>query len=148
MRFFSITILFYLILFSAVIAQESAGGISYQAVALDESGKIIADESVSVRFSILEGSSQAEQSIYQETHSVQTDSYGLFSVVIGDGSFTQSSQLENLGDITWGSESLYLKVELDLSGDGQFRLMGTQQMMSVPFAMHAFGADSYGMHAG
>jgi hypothetical protein len=39
-------------------------------------------------------------------------------------------------------------VEIDAANGTEFRLMGMQQMMSVPFAMHALGADSRVLQAG
>lgn len=52
---------------------------NYQAVARDATGGVIADQNVSVQISILSGSATGT-SVYTETHSVTTSSYGLLTL--------------------------------------------------------------------
>jgi hypothetical protein len=128
---------------------QVADGISYQAVALDESGKEIAGQDISgniingkainVRFSMIEGTPEGEL-LYREVHSVNTDQYGLFSVIIGHGNASADGKFQELTDIDWGADRLYLKVEIDIKRSGNFKLMGIQQMMAVPFAFYSLNS--------
>lgn len=134
---------------------QVADGISYQAVALDENGKeiagqdifgnIISGKTIGVRFSVVSGTPEGEL-LYNEVHSVNTDQYGLFSLVIGHGDVSSDGKYEKLTDINWGTDRLYLKVEIDTRRTGNFKVMGIQQMMAVPFAFHAL--NSTPMEAG
>ena len=128
---------------------QIADGISYQAVALDENGKeiagqdingnVISGKTIGVRFSVISGTPEGEV-LYKESHSVNTDQFGLFSVVIGHGDVSPDGKFEKLTDIDWGSDRLYLKVDIDTRRTGNFKVMGVQQMMAVPFAFHALNA--------
>jgi len=143
------TIIFFISAFlSASFSQEFAGGMNYQAVALDAEGREMAEKTLVVRFSIREDTGSGNAPLYQETQQVQTDLRGLFSVVIGNGNVTGESLSESIVEIDWHTEVLYLSVETEADNDGGFRLAGIQQMMSVPFAMHAASAASYSMLSG
>jgi uncharacterized protein (TIGR02145 family) len=145
MRLFTIIILFFISFTPHLFSSGFPDGISYQGVALDKDGNELAVQTISIRFSILGQPDASSSPLYQETHSTATDNRGLFSVVIGKG--TPSSGT-GLSAIDWGKGNLYLMVEIDAANGTQFRLMGMQQMMSVPFAMHALGADSRLLQAG
>ena len=146
MRVFTAIIVLLSLLPTGLLSQDHADGISYQAVALDVHGRELTNTDVSVRFSILKG---AERTLlYQETHDKKTDEHGLLSVVIGHGTSTGAGTEDSLGGIRWGKDSLFLRVEIDVAAKGSYRLMGEQQMMAVPFAMHAASATAYKMQAG
>src|ERR1019366_858417 len=127
-------------------------GINYQAVAIDEQGLEIAgmdingqaihDKTIAVRFSILSvGASGAV--LYQETHTTNTDPHGLFSLIIGDGIVTGGGQYIHLIDIPWSTANQFLKVEVDIKNDGNFKLMSIQQFMAVPYAFYALNSGNY-----
>ena len=125
---------------------QIADGITYQAVAIDDSGKeiaghdfngsIINNKQISVRFSILRTNQDGEL-LYREIHYTYPDQYGLFSLVIGHGDVSSEGIYQNLLDINWGENKLFLKVEIDILNNKDFKLMGIQQMMAVPFAFHS-----------
>lgn len=104
----------------------------YQAVARDTAGNPLATQSISLRFSILSGSATGTME-YQETHSTTTDGTGMFSLAIGNGSVVTGT----FADIAWGSGDHFLKVELDPAGGSSYSLVGTQQLLSVPYALYA-----------
>jgi len=146
-----IPFLLFIGLSNSAIFGQTADGISYQAFALDESGReiagqdingnIISGKAIDVRFSLISGSADGEI-LYREVHSVSTDRYGLFSVVIGHGSASSDGKFLKLTDINWGADRLFLKVEIDIKRSGNFKVMGVQQMMAVPFAFHALNSSS------
>ena len=113
-------------------------GISYQAVARDKNGDELANQNLSVRISILTGSATG-QAEWVETHSVQTDQFGLFSLVIGQGSQTGGTAGE-FSEINWGDAQHFLKVDIDF-GNG-YLTMSTTQFLSVPYALYAVSAGS------
>jgi len=140
-----------IILVTPCLLAQITDGISYQAVAIDDKGKEIAgmdingnilhSKEIGVRFTIIENNTEGTV-LYQETQETYTDHNGLFSLVIGHGENTAMGLYSQLTDINWGADKLFLKVELDVKNRGNFKTMGIQQMMAVPFAFHAFNADN------
>ncbi len=127
-------------------------GINYQAVAIDEFGKEIIgmdingkplyEKTIAVQFTILKGNAGAIE--YQETHTVQTDMYGLFSLIIGQGALTGSGLYSTLMDIPWIDADQFLKVEISTKNDGNYKIVSNQQFMSVPYS---FYTDDIADHA-
>jgi hypothetical protein len=108
-------------------------GFSYQAVARAENGLEMKNKDLDVRVSILpdEPSNNAE---YSERHNVRTDHFGLFNIVIGQGSYL-SGPVTKFSEINWGSGPHFLKIEIDF-GSGYIN-MGSTQLLAVPYAMHS-----------
>ncbi|PLX11545.1 MAG: hypothetical protein C0597_14910 [Marinilabiliales bacterium] len=107
----------------------------YQTVIRDSNGDLITNQDVSFRISILVGSETGSE-IYNELHNVTSNSYGLCNLEIGNG----SSPSSDFSLISWGSNTFYLKIELDISGGSSFTEMGTVQLLSVPYSLHANSA--------
>ena len=103
--------------------------IPYQAVARDNSDNLIANQNISLRFSIHDVTSGGTI-VYQETQSATTNALGLFSVNIGQG----TPVLGTFSNISWGNGAKFNQVEFDPTGGNNFTDMGTQQLMSVPYA--------------
>jgi hypothetical protein len=104
--------------------------ISYQAVARNAQGQPLSDAAVQVRFTLLTDSLTGAAE-YSESHSLTTNSMGLFTTAFGVG----TAETGTFAAINWASGSKYLKVELD-AGNG-FVDMGTQQLLSVPYSMRS-----------
>ena len=66
-----------------------------------------------------------------EVHSVTTDDFGLFSLVISQGETT-----DTFASINW-EEGAYLKVEVDEDLDGEYSVMGVSSFNAVPYALNA-----------
>lgn len=115
-------------------AQTPPQGINYQAVARQGNGTILLNTPITVKLSII---SDVVNNVvqYEETHSgISTNQFGLFSLVIGQG--TQTGGLQpNFASIPWGSTTPFLKIEVN-SGTGYID-MGTVQFWSVPYALYA-----------
>lgn len=127
------TILFIMILVTATLTfAQSPNAFNYQAVVRDSEGEILAESEVSFRISILETAEDGTP-VYVETHTVSTNAFGVVNFRIGDG----DPQTGNIEDVTWGEEAYFLKVELDPNGGSDFLEMTTQQLVAVPYAMHA-----------
>lgn len=104
----------------------------YQAVARDINGNLVSNQTISLRFSVIDGSMIGPYML-QETHTVTTNNLGLFTVNIGQGTINGGT----FSSINWASGLKYLKVEMDIAGGTNFIEMGITQLLSVPYALHA-----------
>ncbi|MCX6351399.1 MAG: hypothetical protein NTX03_06030 [Bacteroidetes bacterium] len=111
---------------------QSPQAIPYQAVARNSSGVLIANQSISLRFSIRAGTATGTV-VYKETQTATTNKFGSFSVNIGKGTVVTGT----FSSIRWDSASKFMQVELDAAGGTSYTDMGTQQMLSVPYALFA-----------
>src|SRR5579863_8744672 len=75
-----ITLLFSVVLTSA----QAPKGFNYQAIARNLAGDPLPNQNISLKFSILDSSASGPV-LYQETWSVVSNQFGLFSAVIGGG---------------------------------------------------------------
>ena len=105
-------------------------------------GQPLSSKEISIRISILNGSANGDME-YNEIHEVRTNSFGLFTLVIGQGEPSSSP----FNFINWTTGKKWLQVELDENGGRNFKLMGSQQLMSVPYALYAERAGN-GYQAG
>jgi len=128
----SLSLLVWLLVMAMGIQAQSPDMFNYQAVARSSNGKVIANKNVSFRFSILQGS-PAGVSVFTETHIVLTNEYGVASLQVGAGTTVSG----NFSTIDWGSGPYFFKVELDEKGLNNFIVMGTSQLLSVPYALYA-----------
>jgi len=111
---------------------QAPSAFSYQGVALDTKGAPVSSKQISLRITILQGSVSGIE-VYKETHTPTTDIYGQFSVVIGQG----APLLGTMSAIKWGSNSHFLKTEIDIAGGSTYINAGTTQLLSVPYALYA-----------
>jgi hypothetical protein len=109
----------------------------YQAVARDNGGSVIANQNIGFRISITENSPTGSVA-YIETHNVASNDYGLVNLDIGAGNV----QAGTFSGINWGTATHFIKVEMDVSGGTNYVLMGSSQLLSVPYALHAESANT------
>jgi len=108
----------------------------YQAVARDASGEVIADQKVSFQISILQGS-ESGTTVYTETHVDSTNQFGLVTLEIGTGTTS-----DDFTAIDWGNNTYFIQIEMDASGGTSYILIGTSQLLSVPYALHSKTAET------
>ncbi|MDO9187235.1 MAG: hypothetical protein Q7W13_14565 [Bacteroidia bacterium] len=149
----------FFLLFISQSGLAQLRGLNYQAIAIDENGKEIVgmdlsgqsiqNKTIAVRFSILSGSSVGTV-LYQEVHSANTDHYGLFSLIIGDGTVSNNGQYQLMIDIPWSAANQFLKVEIDIKNEGNYKLMSVQQFMATPYSFYASKSDTalYSLNSG
>jgi hypothetical protein len=128
--------LYIVILFLATISTFAQQAINYKALIKDNLGNVVANQSVTIQFTILEGA--AATSVYQEDHTVNTDVNGIAIVNIGAGNILNG----DYNTIDWGSDDHFLNVQID-SGSGLVDL-GTTQFFAVPYALYAETSGSGG----
>ena len=119
--------------------------VCYQAVATDPSGRELISQNIKMRLTVLKSSTAGSEE-WIETQNVTTDGFGLFDLMIGNGTRVGGTQTLFSG-IKWGSDKYFLKVEMDVAGGNNFVLMGTNQLVSVPYALYA-NATAYADSAG
>ena len=119
---------------------QTPNAIPYQAVARNSSGNLLVNQNVRVRFSI-HNETASGNIVYQENQSVTTNNLGLFTLNIGQGTATTGT----FATINWGTGFKYTQVEIDVNGGTNYVDMGTQQMMSVPYAFYAANANVSGV---
>lgn len=105
---------------------------TYQAVVRNASNQLVANTLVGVRVSILQNSA-AGSVIYSETQMLSTNTNGLVTLNIGEGTVVYG----NISSINWGSGTFFLKSEIDPNGGNNYSVTSTQQLMSVPYALYA-----------
>jgi hypothetical protein len=118
-------------------------GINYQGIARNQNGSVYVNQNISVRISILSGNAQGAV-LYSETHNVQTNVFGLFNLAIGRGTAVSG----NFENIPWESANQYVKVEVDISGGTNYTTLGTNELLSVPYALYAQSAGNGGGGSG
>jgi uncharacterized protein (TIGR02145 family) len=126
---FFYTILFFLLFITGIIAQAPQS-MKYQAVARSATGTIIENQSVSLRVSILK-STVGGEIVFSETHNAMTNQFGMINLDIGDGAIV-SGEFEA---IKWGEDEHFIRLEMDANGGSNYQMMGTTQLLSVPYAL-------------
>jgi len=114
------------LLISAMLFAQAPALIPYQAIARNAAGEPLASSTLNARFTIHDGTATGT-SLWQELQTVSTSALGLFTVQLGSS--------VSLANVNWANGAKFMQVEIDL-GSG-FVDIGTQQLLSVPYALHA-----------
>jgi uncharacterized protein (TIGR02145 family) len=116
----------FFIFWSAFVNAQAPSLITYQAIARNAVGEPLASNTLNARFTIHDGNATGA-SVWQELQTVTTSSLGLFTVQLGS--------IVSLSNVNWATGTKFMQVEIDL-GQG-FIDMGSQQLLSVPYTLHA-----------
>ena len=114
------------------VTAQAPNKMSYQAVIRNASNALVMNQSVGMRISILEGSTNGIP-VYVETQNLTTNANGLASLEIGGGTVVSG----NFSAIDWSFGSYFIKTETDPSGATSYSITGTSQLLSVPYALFA-----------
>jgi hypothetical protein len=126
------TLLILALLLSNFLYAQSPESFKYQAQIRDKNGNILAKQNISLKISIVQ-SSPSGSIVYSEEHAIQTNSNGIITIAIGEG----DQPTANFSTIDWGTDSYYVKTELDPEGGTNYTEMGTSQLLSVPYALYS-----------
>jgi hypothetical protein len=116
----------FFLLFSSTYQSQSPLGISYQALMRNADGNIMTNNAIDLNFKIHDGSADGTI-VYEESHALTSNAQGLVACVVGQGIVLQG----NFSNINWGSGAKFLHVMMGNTD------LGTQQMLSVPYALYA-----------
>ena len=126
-----------MIFFPIFAIAQAPQKINFQSVLRNGTGEVVSNKAVSLRISILPGTIN-DNSVYSETHAKTTDASGLMSLQIGNGTLISGI----FANIDWGGASHFIKLEADFSGGSNYVVLGTQELMSVPYAFYATKTDT------
>jgi hypothetical protein len=124
-----------LIAIAVCLAAQSPEKMSYQSVIRNSNGELVTKSNVKIRIQILQ-TSEFGAPVYDETHTATTNENGLATIEIGGGT-VEPGTLSTFADIDWSLGTYYLKTLTDPSGGTNFSIMGTSQLLSVPYALYA-----------
>jgi hypothetical protein len=124
---------FAMLLFAAVTAVAQAPQkFNYQGLARTSSGTPLVSTAIGLRLTVHDATATGT-TLYQETFTPTTNAYGLFTVAVGTGTVVSGT----FASITWASGDKYLQVEIDPAGGTTYTSIGSDQLLSVPYAMYA-----------
>jgi hypothetical protein len=126
---FASTILLLTVFMAVAQAPEM---FKYQTVIRNNSGEVLKNQNVALRISILQGSATGT-SVFSETHKKTTNEFGLINLEIGSGTLVAGT----MATIDWSKGSYFVKVELDANSGSNFTMMGSSQLLSVPYALYS-----------
>jgi hypothetical protein len=115
---------------------QSPEKMSYQSVIRDASDALVTSTVVGMQISILQGSITGT-SVYTETQTPSSNINGLVSLEIGSG-----ITIDNFSTIDWSNGPYFIKTEIDPTGGTTYTITATNQLMSVPYALHAKTAEN------
>ena len=117
-----------------IIWSQVPQAMNYKAIAKDDWGVALPSKTITLRFTILQGSGTGSI-VYQEKHTTTTNKFGLMDVEIGKGS---PCTVNTFDDIDWSTGVYYIQIEMDPKGGEDFRLEDpAHQLLSVPYALYA-----------
>lgn len=122
--------------FVAIVWAQSPEKMSYQAVIRNSSNQLVINQAVGMKINVLQASATGI-SVYSETHQAATNGNGLVSIQIGAG---QTS--DDFSSIDWSKGPYFLKTEIDPSGGTNYSIVGTTQLLSVPFSLYSTTAEN------
>jgi hypothetical protein len=117
------------IIFIATVFAQSPQKMSYQAIIRNSKGMLLTNQKIGMRISILKN----QTPVYSETQTVTTNENGLATMEIGNGVVI----LGTFADIDWPSGAHYIKTETDPNGGTEYSIVGTSELLSVPYALYS-----------
>lgn len=124
------------LLFSAAVFAQSPQKMTYQAVVRDASNNLVVNSAVGMRVSVLQGSISGT-AVYVELQFPTSNTNGLVSCEIGNGAIVSGT----FAGINWANGPYFIKTEIDPAGGVNYTISGTNQLLSVPYALYAQSAD-------
>ena len=127
------------LLLSAGVFAQAPQKMSYQCVIRNATGILVTNQSIGVKISILQGSPLGTVT-YSETYSPnpQTNVNGLLTIEIGGGIPITGT----FSAINWATGPYFLKTETDPTGGTTYSIVGTSQLLTVPYALYSKTAEN------
>jgi len=129
------SIAFFALTISAIA--QAPQGFNYQSVMRDNAGLILANTPIGLKIAIRQTTATGII-VYEETFTPTTSTLGLINVVVGEGAATTGT----FNTIDWGTGPYFVEVSADQTGGTSYSIIGTQKLMSVPYALYAENAPA------
>src|ERR1043165_6810985 len=120
-----------------IASAQAPAKFNYQGIARNAAGSPLASKALGLRLTIHDATSTGTV-VYQETQSTTTNAYGLYNVIIGNGTIVSGT----MAGVNWATGNKYIQVEIDVNGGTSYADLGASQLLSVPYAMYAAGATA------
>lgn len=127
-------------LVSGEILAQIPEGFNYQAIARNAAGDPFENTLLQVRISVLSDTTGFHASgsgtyLWEEQHSVRTNSQGLFNLVVGDLKATKiQGSASAFSAIDWSQSPLYLGVKIQ-PPSSSWKILGASGLWAVPYSM-------------
>jgi hypothetical protein len=131
------------VLLSNVTKAQAPYKFNYQGVARDLKGNPISNKNLSLQIEVL-SSIESSHADYKEIQSVITNEFGLYTLQIGAGNSKEGSMQE----VNWAEGNKFIRISIDPDGGNNFQLLGTNELLSVPFALYALQSGSKNTRSG
>jgi hypothetical protein len=118
-----------------ILSSQVPQGFNYQAIARDGGGAVLPNTPLQVMFYVQSLSTGGTLYWKEWYSSVTTNSFGLFTLVVGNGIRQTESTVATFDAIDWTVTSKFLKTEIYYSS--AWHDLGTSQLLTVPYAMVA-----------
>lgn len=105
---------------------------NYQGIARDAKGNPLGKQTMSIKLTVLPAS-DAIDGEYEEIQTVTTNEFGLYTLQIGNGTPLKGE----MNTVKWETGNKYIKVAIDPKGGTDYVDAGTNQLLSVPYAIYA-----------
>ena len=138
-----------LVFIVGVIIAQPPPVIPIQSVAKDAMGNVAKNRDVYVKDVILT-SVVGGARVWEESHVVRTDNDGIYTIYVGKGTkIFAFNNISDIGGIDWGNGPYFFNIKVAIAPSipaawwvavDNYIDMGTQQLMSVPYAMYAGNA--------
>lgn len=116
-------------------------GMNYQAVARDASGRPLSNKTILLRVNLL-SEGPTGKAVYTEIHRVNTGENGLFNLIIGRG----EAKGDAFSQVPWAEKNIWLELALAEGKKEEFVIIGSSQLLAVPYAYHAGSAETLHVH--
>lgn len=123
------------ILMATNLQAQAPEKFNYQGIARDNTGAPLTNQALGLKISIL---NPANTPVYVETHSANTNDFGLYHVAIGDGTPVSGT----MAGVNWAGGTKKIKVQIDPNGGTNYTDLGTTELLSVPYALYAASAPN------
>ena len=136
-------------LISLTLSGQVPQGLNYQAVVRDGLGNLITNRDMQVKIAILSDTTGFYASgtgtyIWEEQHSVKTNAFGMFTLVIGSSSATKvQGSAASFSAVPWTTTQLFIGTKISYPA---WKQLGSAKLWTVPYAMVADKAN--GVNAG
>jgi len=131
-----VSCIFFFLLAGTYLNAQAPQKMSFQAVIRNASNTIVSKSLIGIRISLLQGSSNGIV-VYAETQNATTNFNGLVSLEIGKGNIVTGA----FSLIDWANGPYFIKTETDPNGGNDYTIIGSSELLSVPYALFAANAD-------